>query len=160
MSAQFKTQVRRPKIKHLWLQKIYLYPQLFSREKIFFFQLYAFAARLLWTATASAFGSHQVYATVRGTSLWTIAPHTGHLRFCAWKSGTVKPPLSGHHAKVHLQGSTRTEKWEGIFQSGNFEQTGKVRENRTEYLKSHRISEKCHLFAKLDIKYSVKKTKH
>ena len=29
------------------------------------------------------------------------------------------------------------EKWEGIFKSGNFEQTGKVRENHTKYLKSH-----------------------
>ena len=27
-------------------------------------------------------------------------------------------------------------KWEGIFQSGNFEQTGKVRENHTKYWKT------------------------
>ena len=36
-------------------------------------------------------------------------------------------------------------KWEGIFQSGNFEQTGKVRENHTKYWKSPGISDKCSL---------------
>ena len=36
-------------------------------------------------------------------------------------------------------------KWEGIFQSGNFEQTGKVRENHTKYWKSSGISDKCSL---------------
>ena len=33
------------------------------------------------------------------------------------------------------------EKWGGIFQAGNFEQTGKVRENRTKYWKSQGISD-------------------
>ena len=31
------------------------------------------------------------------------------------------------------------EKWEGIFQSGNVEQTGKVRENNAKYWKSQGI---------------------
>ena len=30
-------------------------------------------------------------------------------------------------------------KWEGIFQSGNFEQTGKVRENLTKYWKTDKL---------------------
>ena len=34
------------------------------------------------------------------------------------------------------------EKWESIFQSGNFEQTGKVGENDTKYWKIQEISEK------------------
>ena len=34
------------------------------------------------------------------------------------------------------------EKWEGIFQSGNFEQTGKVRENHTKYWKNIREFQK------------------
>ena len=33
-------------------------------------------------------------------------------------------------------GLENLEKWEGIFQSGNFEQTGKVRENHTKYWKT------------------------
>ena len=37
------------------------------------------------------------------------------------------------------------EKWEGIFQSGNFEQTGKVRENDTKYWKIQGISEKYYV---------------
>ena len=36
-------------------------------------------------------------------------------------------------------GLENLEKWEGIFQSGNFEQTGKVRENHTKYWKSQGI---------------------
>ena len=35
----------------------------------------------------------------------------------------------------------RLEKWECIFQSGNFEQTGKVRENHTKYWKIQGISD-------------------
>ena len=35
---------------------------------------------------------------------------------------------------------TRTGKWEGIFQLGNFEQTGKDRENHTKYWKREGIS--------------------
>ena len=34
------------------------------------------------------------------------------------------------------------EKWEGIFQLGNFEQTGKVRENHTKYWKNIREFQK------------------
>ena len=41
-----------------------------------------------------------------------------------------------------LLGLENLEKWEGIFQSGNFEQTGKVRENHTKYWKIEGISEK------------------
>ena len=41
------------------------------------------------------------------------------------------------------------EKWKGIFQSekksGNFEQTGKVRENHRKYWKNQENSEKCYL---------------
>ena len=37
------------------------------------------------------------------------------------------------------------EKWEGIFQSGNFEQTGKVRENHTKYWKTQGIRDKYYL---------------
>ena len=36
-------------------------------------------------------------------------------------------------------GLENLEKWEGIFQSGNFEQTGKVRENHTKYWKTQEI---------------------
>ena len=36
-------------------------------------------------------------------------------------------------------GLENLEKWEGIFQSGNFEQTGKVRENHTKYWKTQGI---------------------
>ena len=36
-------------------------------------------------------------------------------------------------------------KWEGIFQSENFEQTGKARENHTKYWKSPGILDKCYL---------------
>ena len=39
------------------------------------------------------------------------------------------------------------KKWEGIFQSGNFAHTGKVRENHTKYWKSQRILDKCYLFS-------------
>ena len=39
-------------------------------------------------------------------------------------------------------GPENLEKWEGIFQSGNFEQTGKVRENHTQYWKTEGISDK------------------
>ena len=42
-------------------------------------------------------------------------------------------------------GLENLEKWEGIFQSGNFEQTGKVRENDTKYWKIQDISEKYYL---------------
>ena len=81
-------------------------------------------------------------------------------------------------------GLENLEKWEGIFQSGksqgilnrleksgNFEQTGKVRENHTKYWKTEEISEKiiCYfsMIFKLTvyyllkcIKFSVKKIKH
>ena len=35
------------------------------------------------------------------------------------------------------------ENWEGIFQSGNFEQAGKVEENHTKYWNTLGISDKC-----------------
>ena len=67
------------------------------------------------------------------------------------------------------------KKWEGIFQStkksGNFEQTGKVRENHTKYLKTQETWDKYYLrflvifkwtlyYLLKWIKFSVKKTKH
>ena len=42
-------------------------------------------------------------------------------------------------------GLENLEKWEGIFQSGNFEQTGKVRENHTKYWKTQGIWDKYYL---------------
>ena len=39
----------------------------------------------------------------------------------------------------------KLKKWEGIFQSGNFEQTGEVQENHTKYWKNQGISDKCYL---------------
>ena len=55
-------------------------------------------------------------------------------------------------------------KWEGIFQSekrsGNFEQTGKVRENHTRYWKNEKISNKYYLIFlaifKLTVYYLLK----
>ena len=43
------------------------------------------------------------------------------------------------------------EKWEGILQSGNFDQTGKVRENHTKYWKIQGISDKYYLLFFSDI---------
>ena len=43
-----------------------------------------------------------------------------------------------------LLGLEDLEKWEGIFQSWNFEQTGKVWGNHTKYWKTRGISEKCY----------------
>ena len=37
------------------------------------------------------------------------------------------------------------EKWEGIFQSGKFEETGNVMENHQKYWKNWGFSDKCHL---------------
>ena len=48
-------------------------------------------------------------------------------------------------------GLKNLEKWEGIFQSGNFEQTGKVRENHTKYWKTPGISDKYYLLFFSDI---------
>ena len=47
------------------------------------------------------------------------------------------------------------EKWEGIFQSGNFELTGKVRENQTKYWKTQGISDKCYLLFLVIFKLTV-----
>ena len=41
-------------------------------------------------------------------------------------------------------GLKNLEKWEGFFQSGNFEEIAKVRENHTKYWKNHGISDKCY----------------
>ena len=48
-------------------------------------------------------------------------------------------------------GLENLEKWEGIFQSGNFEQTGKVWEKHTKYWKTEGISEKNYLLFFNDI---------
>ena len=45
----------------------------------------------------------------------------------------------------------RLEKLEGNFPSGNFEQSGKVRENHTKYWKTLGISDKFHLLFISDI---------
>ena len=44
-----------------------------------------------------------------------------------------------------LLGLENLEKWEGIFRSGNFEQTGKVRDNHTKYWKYQGNSDICYL---------------
>ena len=49
--------------------------------------------------------------------------------FVTWKFAHAAFPL----------GLQNLEKWEGIFQSGNFEQTGKVRENHTKYWRTQGI---------------------
>ena len=67
-------------------------------------------------------------------------------------------------------GLENLEKWEGIFQSGNFEQTGKVRGNHIKYWKSREfqryllflvtfIGMNCVVFAKIDQVLS-EKNKH
>ena len=53
------------------------------------------------------------------------------------------------------------EKWEGIFQSGNFEQTGKVGEFQTNVIIVFSdIQINFMLFSKRDLKFSVKETKY
>ena len=47
------------------------------------------------------------------------------------------------------------EKWEGIFQSGNFEQTGKVGENHTKYWKTRGIWNKYYLIFLMIFKWTV-----
>ena len=47
------------------------------------------------------------------------------------------------------------EKWEGIFQSGNLEQTGKVRENHTKYWKTQGIWDKYYLIFLVIFKWTV-----
>ena len=46
-------------------------------------------------------------------------------------------------------------KWEGIFQSGNFEQTGKVRENHTKYWKTEINWDKYYLIFLVIFKWDV-----
>ena len=48
------------------------------------------------------------------------------------------------HAGLPL-GLENLGKWEGIFQSGNFEQPGKAGENHTKYWKTKGISDNCYL---------------
>ena len=48
-------------------------------------------------------------------------------------------------------GLENLEKWEGNFQSGNFEQIGKVGYNHTKYCKNQGISDKSYLLLFSDI---------
>ena len=58
-----------------------------------------------------------------------------------------------HHLKelIHFMftgfplGLENLAKWEEIFQSWNFNQTGNIRENSTKYYKTEGISDKCQL---------------
>ena len=52
-------------------------------------------------------------------------------------------------------GLENLEKWKGIFQSGNFEQTGKVRENHTKYWKTQGIWIKYYLIFLMTFKLTV-----
>ena len=60
-------------------------------------------------------------------------------------------------------GLENLEKWEGTFQSGNFEPTGKVSENHTKYWKNEKFSDKYYLkflvIFKLALYYLLKKIK-
>ena len=61
----------------------------------------------------------------------------------------VSCPIKVNKCRVPTR-TGKPAKWEGIFpvgeKSGNFEQTGKVRENHTKYWKTQGISEKFNLF--------------
>ena len=62
-------------------------------------------------------------------------------------TGTIRKEVDISHTYENNNTgfSLGLEKWQGIFQSGKFEQTGKVGENHTKYWKSSEISDKCYL---------------
>ena len=53
--------------------------------------------------------------------------------------------MESYKPSVQALFSLGLENWGGIFQSGNFEQTGKVGETHTKYWKTMENSEKCYL---------------
>ena len=67
---------------------------------------------------------------------WTLQFYQNHNYWPVWILYKLWFPL----------GLENLEKWAGIFKSGNFEQTEKVRENHTKYRKTQGISDKCYLF--------------
>ena len=81
-----------------------------------------------------------------------LTNQTSHCDILGRYSGSLNTPV--HHTKSptgFLLRLENLEKWEGIFQSGNFEQTGKVRENLTKYWKTQGISDKYNLLFFSDI---------
>ena len=80
----------------------------------------------------------------------SLVPDRFLLRRCAghgimWCSGLSAFLLYPTGSPRFPLGLKALEKWEGIFQSENFEQTGKVRENHTKYWKTQGIWDKYYL---------------
>ena len=78
------------------------------------------------------------------TSLYTLGEKTALVRKSCFIAVPAVPAVPLHVDRD----PTRTGKpgnLEGILQLGNFEQTGKVRENHTKYWKTQRISDKYYL---------------